>query len=466
MNTNTAENKNTTSQTTIQENKMGIMPIPKLLFSISFPMIISMLIQALYNIVDSMFVAKLGEDALTAVSLTFPIQNLIIAVAVGTGVGINALISRYLGAKQTELCSVIANNGLLLSLLNAIVFALIGFFFSHTFFAMQTTNTAIVEYGSEYMFIVTVFSIGVFYQITFERFVQSTGQTILNMFMQATGAIINIILDPILIFGLFGFPRLEVAGAAIATVVGQISAAILGLFFVKHYTKEIEIYIKGFRPDKKAISDIYKIGFPAIIMQSIGSIMVLGMNSILLLFSTTAAAVFGIYFKLQSFIFMPIFGMTNGLISIVAYNYGAKKKKRIMATYKLACIVAVIVMSVGALVFLIFTTQLLQLFDASSDMLAIGLPSLRIICFSFPIAGFCIVSSSMFQALGDSVYSLILSVVRQLFLLLPLAYVLANIGGLHSVWFAFPISEIFSALLCVILMKRIYSLKINPLSKM
>ncbi|MFI3171884.1 MAG: MATE family efflux transporter [Eubacteriales bacterium] len=437
------------SNNTTKENKMGAMPIPKLLIAISLPMIVSMLVQALYNIIDSIFVSKLGEDALTAVSLTFPIQNLIIALSVGTGVGINALISRYLGAKKNELASSIAKHGLLLSFLNFIVFACIGIFFSETFFSLQTDNQTIIDYGYQYMSIICICSIGVFYQITFERIVQSTGKTIFNMIMQGTGAIINIILDPILIFGLFGFPRLEVAGAAIATVIGQMCGALLGYIFITKYTKEVNISLKGFRPNKKAIISIYQIGFPSIIMQSVGSIMVLGMNAILLMFSTTATAVFGVYFKLQSFIFMPIFGLTNGLISIVGYNYGAKNKQRIMEAYKLACFFAAGVMFIGMLVFQLVPDKLLLMFEASDEMLAIGEVALCTISYCFVFAGFCIVTSAMFQALGVAVYSLIVSIARQLFILLPCALVLAKVGGLDMVWYAFPIAEIaICSILC------------------
>ncbi|MFI3213884.1 MAG: MATE family efflux transporter [Eubacteriales bacterium] len=445
------------SQSTFSENKMGVMPIPKLLITIATPMVISMLVQALYNIVDSIFVSKLGEDALTAVSLTFPIQNLIIAVAVGTAVALNALISRYLGANELEKCSMVAKHGILLAFLSYLVFAIIGIFGSHIFFASQTDNQTIVTYGTQYMSIISIFSFGVFFQITFERFVQSTGRTVLNMIMQGTGAIINIILDPILIFGLFGFPRFEVMGAALATIIGQICAALIGLFFVLTYTKEININMKGFKPNKETIISIYQIGVPAILMQSIGSIMVFGMNAILLMFTTTATAVFGIYFKLQSFIFMPIFGLTNGLISIVAYNYGAKNKKRIMESFKLSCIISTIVMIIGSAVFFIFPSQLLSMFDASEDMMQIGTNALTIIAFSFAFAGFSIICSAMFQALGNAVYSLIISVARQLVVMLPVAYLLASLGGLDLVWYALPIAEVACCLLCAFLMKRIYN---------
>ncbi len=453
----------TMSNVQFKENKMGVMPIPKLLITISLPMILSMLVQAMYNIIDSIFVAKLGEDALTAVSLCFPIQNLIIAVAVGTGIGLNALISRYLGAKQGHFASLVAKNGLFLSFINFVVFALIGILGSEIFFTLQTDNQVIVDYGSRYMFIVCVLSFGVFYQITFERYNQATGQTVLNMISQGMGAIINIVLDPILIFGLFGFPRLEVAGAAVATVIGQISGALIGLYFVKKYTKEIDINMQGFRPDKKTIRSVYQIGFPAIIMQSIGSVMVLGMNAILLMFSTTAAAIFGVYFKLQSFVFMPVFGLTNGLTSIAAFNYGAKNKTRIMDSYRLCCYISFGIMLVGLVAFQLIPRQLLLLFEASDDMLLIGVNALRIISYSFILAGFSIVTSAMFQAMGDAVYSMIISFARQLVILLPVAYLLAKYCGLSQVWWAIPIAEIGCILNCIFLMKRTYKNKIMDL---
>jgi len=386
-----------------QENKMGVMPIPKLLISMSLPMIASMLVQALYNIVDSMFVAQLNEHALTAVSLAFPVQNLMIAVAAGTGVGINALLSRSLGEKQYDTANRIARNGILLGVLSSLVFAIAGIFGSRIFFAMQTTDTQIIEYGTQYMSVITIASIGIFMQITFERLMQSTGKTIFNMITQGLGAIINIILDPILIFGWFGLPKMGVTGAAVATVIGQIVAAILGIFFNWKYNKEIHVSFKGFKPCGKTIGNIYKIGVPSIIMQSIGSLTTFGMNNILLMFSSTAATVFGVYFKLQSFIFMPVFGLTNGMIPIVAYNYGARNKKRIYQTMKLSAVIAVGIMLIGVAIFQTVPATLLGLFEASDNMLAIGVPALRTISLSFIFAGFCIISSSVFQALGNGV---------------------------------------------------------------
>ncbi len=445
-----------TTTTTQPENKMGTMSIPKLLFTISVPMMISMLIQALYNIVDSIYVAKLSEDALTAVSLAFPIQNLMIAVAVGTGVGINAFVSRYLGQKEFAHSNEFAKNGLFLTFIHYILFALIGGFFSYQFYAIQTSKQVILDYGSTYMRIVCICSFGLFFQITIERLLQSTGKTILNMIVQGSGALINIILDPILIFGLFGFPRMEVAGAALATIIGQISGCMIGIILCIKYNKEININMKQFVPNKEVIWKIYQIGFPAIIMQAIGSIMVFGINKILLLYSTTAAAVFGIYFKLQSFVFMPVFGITNGLVSIIAYNFGARKKERILRSFRLACIASIMIMFLGTCVFILMPTWLLTLFDASEQMLKIGIPALRIISLSFALAGYNIVASSAFQALGYSVYSLLLSVVRQLVAILPLAFLLATYLGLSSTWWAFPIAEIIAALLCIVYTHKVF----------
>ena len=445
-------------------NKMGTMPIPKLLISMSLPMMISMLVQALYNIVDSMFVAQLNEDALTAVSLAFPIQTLMIAIASGTGVGINALLSRNLGEKNYEAADSAAKNGLFLGIASCIIFAVIGGLGSHFFFAAQTDNQTIVTYGTQYLTIITVCSAGIFLQITLERLMQSTGKTIYNMITQGTGAIINIILDPILIFGLFGLPRLEVAGAALATVIGQVIAVLMSFYFNLTRNKEINISLRGFRPHMRTIAVIYEVGIPSIIMQAIGSVMTFGMNKILLIFSSTAAAVFGVYFKLQSFIFMPVFGLNNGMIPIIAFNYGARNKDRIIQTIKLSIIIAVSIMLFGLAIFQTLPGFLLRnLFDASENMLKIGVPALRIISLSFLFAGYCIIVGSVFQALGNAVYSLIGSAARQLFVILPVAYVFARIFGLHMVWWSIPIAEIASVVMSTVLLRHIYKTKIKQL---
>lgn len=451
------------SDTVRQENKMGVMPIPKLLISMSLPMIISMLVQALYNVVDSMFVAQLNENALTAVSLAFPVQNLMIAVAAGTGVGINALLSKSLGEKKFETANTIAKNGILLGILSSIVFAILGLIGSRLFFEIQTDDAQIIEYGYQYMSVITIASIGIFLQVTFERLMQSTGKTFFNMIIQGTGAIINIILDPILIFGWFGLPAMGVTGAAVATVIGQIVAAMLGIFFNYKFNKEIQVSFKGFKPSKETIGNIYKIGVPSIIMQSIGSLTTFGMNNILLMFSSTAATVFGVYFKLQSFVFMPVFGLTNGMIPIVAYNYGAQNKKRIYQTLKLSTIIAVSIMLVGVVIFQLFPQTLLGLFEASDHMLKIGVPALRTISLSFVFAGFCIVISSVFQALGNGIYSMLMSIARQIVVILPVAFIFAKLFGLDMVWYAYPIAEIVSVVICIFLLKRILKLKVKNL---
>ena len=447
-----------------QENKMGVMPIPKLLISMSLPMIMSMLVQALYNVVDSMFVAQLNENALTAVSLAFPIQNLMIAVAAGTGVGINALLSKSLGEKKFETANTIAKNGILLGILSSLVFAILGLLGSRLFFEIQTKDAQIIEYGTQYMSVITIVSFGIFLQITFERLLQSTGKTIFNMITQGMGAIINIILDPILIFGWFGLPAMGVTGAAVATVIGQIFAALLGLFFNYKFNKEIHVNFKGFKPCKETIGNIYKIGVPSIIMQSIGSLTTFGINNILLMFSSTAATVFGVYFKLQSFVFMPVFGLTNGMIPIVAYNYGAQNKKRIYQTIKLSAIIAVGIMLVGLTIFQLFPQTLLGLFEASDHMLEIGVPALRTISLSFVFAGFGIVSSCVFQALGNGVYSMFISLTRQIVVILPVAFIFAKLFGLNMVWFAYPIAEVVSVFMCIFMLRRILKTKVKPLA--
>ena len=445
------------------ENKMGTMPVNKLLDSMSLPMIASMLVQALYNVVDSVFVAQISENALTAVSLAFPIQSLMIAVSSGTCVGINALLSRSLGEKRQKEANLSAVNGVFLAFVSYLVFALMGIFGSHLFFASQTENREIVEFGTQYLTICLIFSFGIFMEMTFERIMQSTGRTIYSMVTQGTGAIINIILDPIMIFGLFGFPRLGIRGAAIATVTGQIIAMILAVWFNHKKNRDVQLSFKGFKPDGRIIAKIYEVGVPSIVMQSIVSIMTFGMNKILIMFSETAVSVLGIYFKLQSFIFMPIFGLNNGVIPIVAYNYGAGHKRRIMDTIKLSTFIAVGIMLIGLIIFQVFPEGLLKLFNASDHMLEVGVPALRIISTSFLFAGYCIILGSVFQALGNGVYSLIVSVARQLLCILPLAYVFARVAGLHAVWYSFPLAELISVTLTTILFRRIYVKKLKNL---
>lgn len=448
------------------ENKMGVMPVNKLLLNMAVPMIISMLVQAFYNVVDSVFVAQLSEDALNAVSLAFPVQNLMIAVAVGTGVGINALLSRSLGQKDFERANQTAMNGLFLAAASCLVFTILGWTCARLFYTVQTDIPGIVEYGTDYLTIVSGVSVGIFLSIACERLLQATGRTFYTMITQATGAIINIILDPILIFGLFGFPRMEVAGAAVATVVGQICGGLLALFFNLTRNPDIKLSWKNFLPRKAIVAGIYSVGIPSIAMQSIGSVMVFGMNQILIAFTQTATAVFGVYFKLQSFIFMPVFGLNNGMVPIVAYNYGARKPARIMKTIKLSVCYAVGIMLVGLLIFQFASPALLRLFQsgesASGDLLRIGVPALRIISYSFLFAGYCIVATAVFQALGHGVLSLVVSVVRQLFVLLPVAFLLSRVGGLDWVWWAFPIAELVAVVLCTVFLKHVYHKEIAP----
>ena len=448
-----------------QENKMGTMPVRRLLISMSLPMIISMLVQALYNIVDSVFVSMINQAALTAVSMAFPIQNLLIAVSAGTCVGVNALLSRSLGEKNAKNANLAAANGLFLAFLSFLVFAVFGLFGARLFFESQTDNPVIIEYGVQYLQIVCIFSFGLFGEMMFERILQSTGQTFYCMITQGTGAIINIILDPILIFGLAGMPKMGIQGAAAATVFGQIVAMVLAGCLNHAKNKDVRISFKGFRPHGRTISVIYQVGVPSIIMQSISSVMTFGLNKILITFSETAVAVFGVYFKLQSFIFMPIFGLNNGMIPIIAYNYGARNRKRIMETVRLSIGIAVGIMFIGLTVFQLMTPQLLMLFQADADMLSIGVPALRIISLSFLFAGYCIIVGSVFQAIGNGVYSLMVSVARQLVCILPLAYFFARTFGLHMVWYSIPLAEITSVVLSSILFRKIYVEKIRPLGE-
>lgn len=440
----------------IKENKMGTMPIKKLLFTMSVPMIISMLVQALYNIVDSAFVAQISENALSAVSLAFPMQNFMIAVATGTGVGVNALLSKSLGAKKFDIADKTANVSIFLAIINWLVFLFISIFFVDIFLRGQTNVTEIIEYGDTYLRICMAGSFGLFTQIAFERLMQATGRTVYAMITQGVGAIINIILDPILIFGMFGFPEMGVAGAALATVIGQVFGMSLGLYFNAKKNTEIKINLKHMLPNPHILRSIYVVAIPSILMVSIGSIMIFLMNRILDGFTPTAIAVFGVYFKLQSFIFMPVFGLTNGMIPIIAYNYGARNKERITQTIRLSIITAICIMALGFLSFQLISDKLLGLFNASFSMLEIGVPALKIISYSFLFAGYNIVTSSVFQALGNGVYSLTISVARQLVVLMPVAFILSRIGTLNNVWLAFPIAEVVAFALCTLYLKRIF----------
>lgn len=438
-----------------KENKMGVMPVNRLLITMSLPMVISMLVQALYNIVDSVFVAQINEAALTAVSMAFPIQNLMIAVAAGTGTGVNALLSKSLGEKNKRMVDDTANMGVFLAICSYAVFAIIGIFLSRIYFAAQISDAQIIEYGDEYMSVICLFSFGLFGQIITERLLQATGRTIFTMFTQGIGAIINIILDPILIFGLLGLPAMGVTGAAAATVIGQIIAAILGFVCNAVYNHDITLSIKGiFTIDTTVISKVYQVGIPSIIMQSITSVMTFSLNKILAEFSSTAVAVFGVYYKLNSFIFMPVFGMNNGLVPILSYNYGARKPDRIKKTIKLGMKYAVAIMIFGLLLFELFPSGLLGIFDASQEMLSIGCVALRIIASSFVFAGVAIICSTVFQAIGNPLHSLIMSVCRQLLVIVPVAWLLSLSGRLELVWLAFPIAEFVSVTMSIFFMKK------------
>lgn len=440
----------------VRENKMGTMPVNKLLITMSLPIIISMLVQALYNIVDSIFVAQINETALTAVSLAYPVQNLMIAIASGTGVGVNSFVSKCLGAKDFKFANKAANVSISLAVINWLILLVFGIFMSRWFFKVQTDDALLIEYGYQYMSIVCIFSFGIFGQIMGERLLQSTGKTIYTMITQGIGAVINIIFDPILIFGFLGFPKMGVAGAAAATVLGQIVAMLLAVWFNIKINKELKFDLRKILPKKNIVLNIYKVGLPSILMIAIGSVMTFLMNKILIGFTATATAVFGVYFKLNSFIFMPIFGMNNGMVPIIAYNYGAKKYDRIIKTMRLSITYAMSIMLLGLIIFQVFPKQLLGMFNASGDMLAIGIPALRIISVSFIAAGFCIVTLSVLQALGQGLYSLITSISRQLIILLPVAFLLAQFNILNLIWWAFPIAEVAAVILCIVFLNMTF----------
>ncbi len=448
-----------------KENKMGVMPIKSLIINMSVPMMISMLVQALYNVVDSIFVAQISENALAAVTFAFPLQNLMIAFASGTGVGINALLSKSLGEKNYRQSNAAANNGLLLTLFNYILFLLIGLFFTNAFICSQTTDPQIIAAGDTYLRIVCLFSFGQFFQITFERLLQSTGRTLLSMISQMLGAIINIIFDPIMIFGLLGFPTLGVAGAAYATVMGQIIAALVGLFLNLRFNKELHLSVSEIlHPDRSIIGRIYYVGIPSILMISIGSVMTYFMNLILVGFSTTAAAVFGVYYKLQSFFFMPVFGLNNGLIPVLAFNYGARSKHRIDEALRFALCLAIGVMVCGTLVMETIPGVLLDLFQASPEMREMGIHALRTIAVHFPLAACGIVMGSIFQSLGQSFYSLVISLARQLVVLIPVAWLLSLSGNVNLVWWCFLVAEAVSMALSLFFFCRVYRKLVSPMA--
>lgn len=445
------------------ENKMGTMPVPKLILNVSLPMVFSMLVQALYNVVDSIFVAQISENALTAVSLAFPIQNLMISFAVGTSLGVNALLSTRLGQKRQDEVDKAAMNGIFLAGCTFILFFVLGIFLLRPYLTTQVHDAEIISYGMDYMNIVVFGSLGIFSVVMFDRILQSTGLTFYTMISQICGALTNIIFDPILIFGFGPFPRMELAGAAVATIMGQFVSAGLSLFFNLRKNKDVHFKFRRFKPNLKTISEIYRVGIPAICMNAIGSVTIYFINVILGWFSTTAIAVYGIYFKLQSFLFMPLFGLNNGLIPIIAYNYGAQKKKRILQTLRTGLLYGISIMVIGTVIFETIPDKLLMLFAASEYMLEIGVPALRIIAFSFIGAAAAITFGSTFQAFSQAVYSLIVSFMRQIVVLLPAAYLLSLTDDVRNVWWSFPIAEIMSVSVSIFFVLRINKKKIRPI---
>ncbi len=448
---------------TLQENKMGVMPVGKLLVNMALPMIISMLVQALYNIVDSVYVSQVSESAVTALSLAFPVQNMQIGFAVGVGVGVNALLSQSLGRKDQESVNWAAGQGVFLALVATGLFMLFGFFGVRPYYTMQSTVAETVEGGIAYTSICCIFTVGIFIQVLCERLLQATGRAMQTMILQGTGAIINIILDPVFIHGWWGMPRMGVAGAAVATVIGQCTGAVLGIYLNLRHNPEVQLHVKFMKPNWKVIAPILEVGIPSVVMNGIGSVMNFGMNQILQGFNEVATGVFGIYYKLQSLFFMPLFGINNATISILAYNYGARKPKRIVHTLKLATAVAVCIMLVGLAVFLLFPQALLGIFNPTEEFLAIGVKALRILCLPFPVAAICISLGASFQALGKGSYSTVVSLCRQLIVLLPVAYLLSLTGDVNNVWWSFPIAEVMSALVTGLLFAKLYRQKVKPL---
>lgn len=446
----------------LKDNKMGNTPILKLIISMSLPAMFSMLIQSMYNIVDSIFVSSYHDDALTTLSFAFPLQMLMIAFAVGTGVGINSLVSRRLGEGRQDEANSAASHGLILAFLSWMVFALLGYFFTRPIFESFSSNPAVIEMGCDYVYVVSIFSLGLFIQITLEKTLQATGNMIYPMISQLIGAVTNIILDPIMIFGLFGFPRLGVLGAAIATVIGQFLGMFYCIYIVYKKNHEIHISFRKFKLRLDIIKEIYQVGLPTIAMQSIASFLIGSINSILATFSEVAVAVLGAYYKLQSFIFMPVFGLTQGVMPVMGYNYGAKNKHRLRSALKVGTFMAIAIMAIGTLIFMLAPKSLLMIFNASDDMLLIGIPALKIISLCFIPAAVGIMFSTLFQAVGKGVYSLIISILRQLVIILPAAYLLSKIG-LGYIWYAFPIAEVFSFIVSILLLQRLYIKNIKHL---
>lgn len=445
----------------LKENKMGTEPIGRLLFSVSFPIIISMLIQALYNMVDSYYIGKISEEAFTAVSIAFPLQNIIVGIGVGTGVGMNSLLSRSLGEKNFDKANLSAENGIFLSILYGLFLLILAFILPKFYYESQNVSEIIVEYGIEYLSIIMAFSIGVFVQINCERLLQSTGRSMLTMLTQGIGALINIILDPIFIFGYYGLPAMGVKGAAIATVLGQIIGALFGIFFNFKYNKDIQI--KTIRPRLKIIKNIYEVGLPSIIMISVTSTTIYFLNKILSVYSASAIAALGAYYKIQSFIFLPIFGLTNGLVPIIAYNYGAEFKGRILETIKLGFICGILMMLIGTAILWIFPEQLLDIFSASDAMKEVGITMLRIISLCFIFAGISIMGGSVFQALGNGLLTLIDAVIRNIIIILPYTYIVSRIAPIEYVWWSYLLSETSSIIFVSYFMKNFAMKKIDEL---
>lgn len=452
-----------TKTAAIGGNKMGTWPIGKLLVNMALPLVISMLVQALYNVVDSIYVSRISESAVTALSLAFPIQNLLIGCATGVGVGVNSLLSKSLGEQNPERANRTAGNGILLSALFSAAFVIFGFFFARPFFATQTTVPETLDGGSIYLAIVTIGSIGIFIEILYERLLQATGNAFLSMVTQTTGAVINIILDPIMIFGWFGLPAMGIAGAALATVIGQWCAAILAFILNAKLNKELSFRPHHIKPDGFVVRTILSIGVPSIIMVGIGSVMNFGVNQILQGFSETATGVFGIYFKLQSFFFMPLFGINNAVISIVAFNYGARKPERMLKTVKLAAVAGLAIMLCGLALFQFIPDVLLSIFDPTPEFMHMGIEALQTISWCFPVAAVCIILGSTFQALGTGIYATIVSLARQLLVLLPAAWLLSLSGVVTRVWWAWPIAESMGLTMTLILFLRNYRRKIKPM---
>jgi putative MATE family efflux protein len=445
------------------ENKMATAPVGRLLLFMSLPLMLSMLMEALYNVVDSLFVAHISENALTGISLAFPIQLLMVSVSVGTGVGVNACLSRMLGAKDQKGVDRSAGNGLFLACLTYVIFMIFGLFFTKWYFAAQTANMDIYQHGVDYLSICAIFSFGAIGQITFQRLLQSTGRTLLSMVSQIVGAGINIVFDPILIFGYLGFPAMGVTGAAIATVAGQIVALGLAVFFNFAHNKDINFSIKNFKPDARMIGEIYKVGAPAILNQSLNSLMAFGVNFILIKISSTAVAAFGIYIKVQNFIFMPAFGLNNGVIAITAFNYGAREKGRIDAAIQFGMIYGICIMLTGTALVHLLANPILTLFDASPELMSVGSVAMRVISISFIFAAFTLIAQGIFQGLGNGIYSLIVTMMRVIVVLLPALYIFADLFELDNVWWAFVMAEGFSAIIGAFLLKRIYSSKVKPM---